>query len=87
MAEHSVLSSSEPRAPAAAAQQAEHGLQAGVSMPGPARQERKKSVLLADDWGRLAVAIWGSLVGEAIQAVLGYLFAYRTTAAALRMRR
>ncbi|MGE0723188.1 MAG: hypothetical protein AB7O45_02370 [Alphaproteobacteria bacterium] len=40
-----------------------------------------------DDWGRLAVSIWGSLVGEAIQAVLGYLFGYRTTAVALRIRR
>jgi hypothetical protein len=26
-----------------------------------------------------ATLIWGSLVGEAIQAVLGYLFGYRTT--------
>ncbi len=26
-----------------------------------------------------AALIWGSLVGEAIQAVLGYLFGYRTT--------
>lgn len=27
----------------------------------------------------VATLIWGSLVGEAIQAVLGYLFGYRTT--------
>ena len=35
---------------------------------------------IPEDWGRLATALWGSMVGEAIQAVLGYLFGYRTTA-------
>jgi hypothetical protein len=34
---------------------------------------------IPDDWGRLSTAIWGSLVGDSIQAVLGYLFGYRTT--------
>jgi hypothetical protein len=30
-------------------------------------------------WQEAAVVIWGSLVGEAIQAVLGFLFGYRST--------
>lgn len=33
-----------------------------------------------------AQAIWGSLVGEAIQAVLGFLFGYRTTRSLARLR-
>jgi len=41
---------------------------------------------IPDDWGRLAQALWGSMVGEAIQAVLGYLFGFRSTAAVARMR-
>jgi phytoene dehydrogenase-like protein len=31
------------------------------------------------DLTNLATAIWGSLVGESIQAVMGYLFGYRST--------
>jgi hypothetical protein len=31
------------------------------------------------DWKAATEAIWGSLAGEAIQAVLGYLFGYRST--------
>lgn len=42
---------------------------------------------IPDDWGRLAKALWGSMVGEAIQAVLGYLFGYRTTSAAVHAAR
>ncbi|MGA1023451.1 MAG: hypothetical protein ACO3S8_01965 [Aquiluna sp.] len=33
-----------------------------------------------------ATAIWGSLVGEAIQAVLGFLFGYRSTRSLVRLR-
>lgn len=33
----------------------------------------------------VSTLVWGSLVGEAIQAVLGYLFGYRSTAAVKRL--
>lgn len=39
-------------------------------------------IQISPDAGSAAQALWGSMVGEVIQAVVGYLFGYRTSSSA-----